>query len=127
VSDKGLDPAEGKPNYNSLLFGMLIKISEDWNRGDPEGALNRTFKFTVFLPTVLKKRIKKQRDFIKEALRKAYQKQGVDFYTGHLVRNRAARRVAHSYLEPFLDEIIDWLDQRGYLEVKKRKVPTGSE
>jgi len=49
-------------------------------------------------------------------LNKARKTASIDFYTTHLSRNRAMRKVASYYIGPFLSELSDLLDEAGYYE-----------
>jgi len=73
----------------------------------------------LFLPQDLKKELQEEANIITKEINKAYNVQSVDFYTGHLVRNRLARNIATNRLPQFLDKMIELLDQRGYLEKVK--------
>jgi len=53
---------------------------------------------------------------IEKDLNQAYRTAGVDWYTRQQNRNRAARRVANYYIEPFFDKVTRLLDEKGWLE-----------
>jgi len=127
LDKKDLDPAEGKPNYTSFLIDKLNKIYDAWDDNRPEHALGRAIKLWFFLPIELKDKMEDDKNKITKDINAAYRINSVDFFTSHLVRNREARKLAVRYLPIFLDQMMRWLDQRGYLEDRKRKVRTGRE
>jgi hypothetical protein len=102
--------------YTVFLFKAITSIYEKWVNDDPEGALRELLKLVVATPTDVKKKLWEEKKKIEKDLAQAYKTQGVDFYTGHLVRNRAARRVAHCYIESFFDKVTRLLDEKGWLE-----------
>lgn len=124
---KDLDPADIKPTYNSFLIDKINKIYEAWDKNLPETALGRAVRLVYFLPKELKDKLRDERNKIVAKFNEAYQVSGVDWYTKQQNRNRQARRVANHYLPSFVDEMMNWLDERGYLEEKRRKIPEGSE
>jgi len=127
VSDKGLDPAKIQPTYSGFLIDKVNKIYESWDNGNQERSLRRALRLVYFLPKELKDKMRDDKNKIIEEFNKAYRVSGVDWYTRQQNRNRAARRVAQDYLPSFVDEMMNWLDERGYLEEKRRKIPEGSE
>ena len=73
-------------------------------------------------PKKIKDKLKHEVEVITKDMNKAYSLQGVDFFTTHQVRNRAARRVANHYIGPFLSKLSDLLDEWGYYEVPSRRL-----
>jgi len=122
-----IEPDRVQPSYNSFLIGKLQQIWDAWDRGDPEFALDRTCRFTVFLTPEIKEVIKDDLFKVNEARRKAYNLQGSDFFLTQVKRNRKGREVAIILLPRFLDEIVNLLDKWGLLREVKRKVPKGGE
>jgi len=115
------------PNYISFLMGRLIEIWQAWDGGDPEFALRKTCRLTIFLPRDLKEKLREDLLKITRAMNQAYNISGSDFFLTHLRRNRKGREVATILLPPFLDTVVDLLDERGYLEKTKQSVPMGRE
>ena len=107
------------PTYISFLMGRLIEIWEAWDSGDPEFALRKACRLVIFLPRDLKKEMQHEVELVTKEMNAAYNLSGSDFFNTHLVRNRYGRRVATEGLPPFLDKMIDLLDERGYLEKVK--------
>lgn len=70
----------------------------------------------VLTPRKIKKRLQHDVEVIWKALNKAYSSQGTDFFTGQMVRNRNAKKVAIRYVDPFLSKLSDLLDEAGYYE-----------
>jgi len=122
-----VEPSKFQPTYSGFLIDKLNKIELAWDQDMPEAALRRALRLVNFLPKELKKKLKPKKEIIVKALNSAYRISGVDYYTTQQIRNRKARTIASLYLEPFVDEMLDWLDERGYLEEKKRIVPEGHE
>ena len=102
------------PRYDSLIFGILIKIYEAWDEGNLQHALRRACMMVTFLTRDMKKKLKDHREQILEEMAKAQGVKGYDFHNEQINRNRNARRVAMIYLEPFVDKITDLLDEAGY-------------
>lgn len=102
--------------YTAFLFKSLWLIFEAWDQDQYRLALSRACKLVVFLPSDIKEVLWPQKEKIQNAIRKASRTQSVDFFTTHLVKNRAALRVAGYYLEPFVDEMVRLLDEKGWLE-----------
>jgi len=102
--------------FTIFLFKAYTSIYEKWVEGNLEGALTEALKLVVELPTDVKEALWKDKKQIEKDLDKAYRTQGVDWYTRQQNRNRAARRVAHYYIEPFLDKMTRLLDAKGWLE-----------
>jgi hypothetical protein len=127
MSEPRLDLAKIHPTYSGFLIDKVNKIYDAWDKGLLETALNRAMRLCYFLPKELKDKMRDDKNKIIEEFNKAYRVSGVDWYTRQQNRNRAARRVAHHYLPSFVDEMMNWLDERGYLEEKRRKIPEGSE
>jgi len=122
-----IEPDRVQPSYNSFLIGKLQQIWDAWDQNDPEFALDRTCRFTVFLTPEIKEVIDADLSKINEARRKAYNLQGSDFFLTHLRRNRKGREISMILLPRFLDEIVNLLDKWGLLREVKRKVPKGGE
>lgn len=127
MSDQGLNSAKIMPTYSGFLIDKVNKIYEAWDKNQLETALGRAIRLVYFLPKELKDKMRDDKNKIIEEFNKAYRVSGVDWYTRQQNRNRAARRVAQYYLPSFVDEMMNWLDERGYLEEKRRKIPEGSE
>ena len=102
--------------FTIFLFKAYTSIYEKWVSGNIEGALTEALKLVVELPTDVKEALWKDKKKIEQDLDKAYRTQGVDWYTRQQNRNRAARRVAQHYIEPFLDKMTRLLDAKGWLE-----------
>lgn len=81
-----------------------------------EFALRRALRLVVFLPTDIKKALWPDKQKIEKDFTQAYKTQGVDWFTRQQNRNRAAKRVAWYYIEPFVDEMVQLLDEKGWLE-----------
>jgi len=79
-----------------------------------------------FANTLLIKKIKKELEHdvevITKDLNKAYNTQGVDWYTRQQNRNREAKRVANHYIIPFLSKMSDLIDQWGFYELPSRRL-----
>jgi len=125
--DKKIDPDKVMPTYSGFLIKRLNEIWEAWDEGDPEFALRRSCRLTLFLPTKLKTELKSDLLKITQAMNTAYNLQGSDFFLTHLRRNRKGREVATILLPNFIDYIMDLLDQWGYLVEVKRPIPKGGE
>ncbi len=117
LSDRGLDPSRFQPTYSGFLIDKLNKIYEAWDQGQQEIALARALRLCVFLPQELKKKLDPKKEKITAAINAIYKINDATWFSTRLARNKAARRVANLYLEPFVDEMVDWLDKRGFLEV----------
>jgi len=102
--------------YTVFLFKGIMDIYEAWDEGNVEFALRRALRLVVFLPTDIKKALWPDKEKIEKDLAQAYKTQGVDWYTRQQNRNRAARRVAWYHIEPFVDEMVRLLDEKGWLE-----------
>ena len=102
--------------YTGFLFKALYGIYEAWDTGDLRKALSRACRLVVFLPTDIKKALWTQRQIILKQMNKAYRRNSVDWFTSQGVRNETANRVAMYHLEPFVNRIVDFLDDKGWLE-----------
>jgi len=102
--------------YTVFLFKGIMDIYEAWDEGNVEFALRRALRLVVFLPSDIKKALWDDKKRIEKDLGQAYKTAGVDWYTRQQNRNRAARRVAGYYIEPFVDEMVQLLDEKGWLE-----------
>lgn len=102
--------------YTAFLFKSVWLIFEAWDSNEYRLALSRACKLVVFLPNDIKEVLWPKKEEIQSELRKAYRKAGVDFFTTQVIRNRNARAVAFHYLEPFVDEMVRLLDEKGWLE-----------
>lgn len=122
-----VEPEQIMPTYSGFLIGQLNKISQAWDDGDAFSALMRTIKLVYFLPTDFKKVLFPKVEAIENELNKARSINGHDFYTNQLRRNRALTQIAGQRLPTFLDEVVELLDKRGYLEKRRREVPEGKE
>lgn len=122
-----VEPEEITPTYSSFLITHLHKISTAWDDGDPYLALARTIRLVYFLPTDFKKLLFPKMDVIQKELNKASRISGYDFFTNQQMRNRALNGIARRRLPTFLDKVVELLDERGYLEKKRPKVPEGKE
>jgi len=122
-----IEPDRVQPTYNSFIIGKLELIWDAWDKNDPEFALDRTCRLTVFLTPEIKKVIDDDLSRVTEARRKAYSLSGSDFFLTHLKRNRKGRQISRILLPNFLNTIINLLDEWGLLREPKRKVPKGGE
>jgi len=123
MSDNDFDKVKDiMPNYSSFLIRRLEEIWQAWDNGNLEESLRRALRLVVFLPKKLKKKLGEEKKTITKDLNAAYRVQGVDWYTRQQNRNREARRVAMLFLEPFVNEMTDWLDERGYFERASRRL-----
>jgi len=109
-------PSYPERPYVGFLFKAVTRIYEKWVEGNPEGALLELLKLVVATPTDVKDKLWEDKKKIEKDLDKAYRTQGVDWYTRQQNRNRAARRVANYYIEPFFDKVTRLLDEKGWLE-----------
>lgn len=107
------------PTYISFLMGRLIEIWQAWDNGELVTALQKACRLVTFLPTDLKKKLMDDVKIIKAEMRKANQVEGCDYYTGLIVKNKKSMQTAYKYLDPFVDELVQLLDSRGYLEKVK--------
>ena len=122
-----LEPAKVIPTYNSFLIDKINRIYDSWDEGNPEMALMRALRLVVFLPRELKAKLEGKQAEIMKDLKVAYAKEDVDWFTTQRTRNRVAKQISILHLEPFIDEMTTWLDQRGYFEEQRRVVPVGNE
>jgi len=113
---KNVEPQQIMPTYSGFLIDKLNKISEAWDEGDMELALRRAMRLVYFLPTDLKKVLLPKVSVIRKQMNHAYALHGSDFFTTQIIRNRAARQITLRELPPFIDQVVELLDQRGYLE-----------
>ena len=104
------------PYYTAFLMDKVNKIYDAWDSEDITLALRRATRLVAFLPRKMKKEMLEDVEDIEKDMMKAYRVKGVDFHTDQLARNREARRVASLYLEPFVNKLIDLLDENHYLE-----------
>jgi len=104
------------PYYTAFLMDKVNKIYDAWDLENITLALRRATRLVAFLPRKMKKQMLEDVEDIEKAMMKAYRVKGVDFHTDQLARNREARRVASLYLEPFVNKLIDLLDENHYLE-----------
>ena len=111
-----VDQTQAERPFVFFLFKGITGIYEAWDEGSYEVALRRALRLTVFLPSDIKEALKEDKEEVLRELNKAYRISGVDFFTTHQVRNRAARRVSVYYLEPYVDEMIRLLDEKQWLE-----------
>lgn len=102
--------------YTNLLFKGIMSIYQKWVEGRVEAALSEALILVVELPTDIKEKLWPKKKEIEEQLKNAYRTSGVDWYTRQQNRNRAARRVASFYIEPFMDTMTRLLDEKGWLE-----------
>lgn len=113
------DPIEGtvpeKP-FIAFLFKALYGIYDAWDEGNLRKALSRATRLVVFLPTDIKKKLWPERQKIVSAVNQAYRRNSVDWFTSQGLRNTTADRVAQLYLEPFVNRIVDLLDDKDWLE-----------
>lgn len=107
------------PTYISFLMGRLIEIWQAWDEGELVTALRKACRLVTFLPTDLKKKLMDKVKIIKAEMRKANQVEGSDYYIGLIVKNKKNMQTAYKYLDPFVDDLVTLLDQRGYLEKVK--------
>jgi hypothetical protein len=123
LASEPVEPGKVMPTYSGFVILRLNEIWATWRADDPEGALKSALFFAENLtPKKIKKKLKHEVEVIKKDLNKAYRTQGVDFFTTHVARNRATRRVAIYYLGPFLSKLSDLLDEWGYYEVPSRRL-----
>jgi len=104
------------PYYTAFLMDKVNKIYDAWDLEDITLALRRATRLVAFLPRKMKKEMEADVEDIEKDMMKAYRVKGVDFHTDQLARNREARRVASLYLEPFVNKLMDLLDDNHYLE-----------
>lgn len=111
-----LDQTQLERPYTFFLFKRIDQIYEAWDEADLELALRRALRLVVFLPNDIKDALWPKKEEITKKMRDTSQIQSVDFFTSHLVRNKASFRVAMFYLEPFVDEMVRRLDEKKWLE-----------
>ena len=119
---KDVEPQQIMPTYSGFLIDKLNKISETWDNGDQEHALHRTCRLVYFLPTDLKKVLFPKMAIINDKMNKACSLGGMDSFTTQRKRNNAMEKIAVKELPSFLDQLVQLLDQRGYLEKAGRRL-----
>jgi len=110
------------PYYTAFLMDKVNKIYDAWDLENITLALRRATRLVAFLPRKMKKEMLEDVEDIEKAMMKAYRVKGVDFHTDQLARNREARRVASLYLEPFVNKLMDLLDENDYLESNRARI-----
>jgi len=118
-----VEPGKIMPTYSGFV---ILRLNEIWSylrNDDPEQALRLALFFADTLtPKKIKKKLKHDVEAIRKDVNRAYNLQGVDFFTTHLVRNREGRRVANHHIGPFLSKLSDLLDEWGYYELPSRRL-----
>jgi len=102
--------------YVAFLMDKVNKIYDAWDEGNLELALSRACRLVTFLPRGLKKELRSDEETITKWMNGAYGLETGIWYTTQLTQNRRALQIAQVFLKPFVDKMIDLLDQRGYLE-----------
>jgi hypothetical protein len=104
------------PYYTAFLMDKINKIYDAWDDDNQPLALRRALRLVTFLPKKMKTVLAEDVAEIEADMHQAYRMKGVDFHTNQLARNKTARSVATLYLEPFVDKLVDLLDEHDYLE-----------
>lgn len=102
--------------YIAFLMDKVNKIYDAWDEGDLELALSRACRLVTFLPRAIKEQLRGDEKTITKYMNAAYGLETGIWYTTQLIQNRRTRQIAQLFLEPFVDKMIDLLDERGYLE-----------
>jgi hypothetical protein len=104
--------------YVVFLMDKVNRVYNAWDEHplEPRIPLEEALRLVNFLPRSLKKLLKKDAEEIRKELDRCYRLQGTDLFTTQLLRNRVANQVASRRLQPFVDKMTDWLDERGYFE-----------
>jgi hypothetical protein len=111
--------------YVAFLFDKINKVYDAWDTGDTELALKRALRIVLFLPRSLKTQLEGDYKYIKKEMQTAYDhSQSNDFFDQQLRQGKAAREKARQLLEPFVDKLIDAIDEAGLIEHKARDIET---
>jgi len=118
-----IEPGKVQPTYGGLVILRLNEIWNLWAKDDSVGALILCLRFadTLMLKKI-KKKLKHDVEVIRKDLAKVSGMKSIDFFTTHLVRNRAARRVAEYWLPKLFSKLSDCLDELGFYEVPSRRL-----
>lgn len=111
-----LDATQLEKPYTFFLFKSLTGIYEAWDEGNPEQSLKRALRLVVFLPTDIKKALWNKKIEIHKEFASARRLQGSSWFSSQKARNTASLQIAIRHLEPFVDEMVKLLDDKGWLE-----------
>ena len=120
---KAIEPGKVQPTYSGFIIRRIEEFWEHWRNDDPVFALIQALRFAdTLLLKKIKEKLKPDIASITAELLQAYRTPGVDWLARGNARNRAARKVAHRRLTPFLSKMSDLLDQWGYYELPSRRL-----
>lgn len=116
---KGIEDAQHimKPYYG-LIMDKINLIYYTWDAGEDVQALIRAWKLCAFLVKELREKpsLKARIEAIEEGYREAMKIRGIGMFSTSVRQNRKLSELAQEHLRPFIIELMDELDERGYIE-----------
>lgn len=114
-----------EPKFQTFLWSEIQKIREAETQGDFSQALDRATGLIAYLPEDAKEKFRKRATGIREGLNYlATLNGGTDIFTSNVVKHRRLQKAASRLLDGFVNDLTSYLDGRGYMEQRRRKVPT---
>jgi len=117
-------------NFVNFLWERLAAIERDLDEGRPFPAWKKTYRLLKYMPSAVKKELSEMAEKYNKIVNQyntKVSKMMMSPYEKLRTRRHVVDRFAWTFTNDFIDKMMLLLDEREYLEIRARRVPTGYE